>query len=92
MTKSEFLKRCHDSGYCDKKTAEEHAKNKDEFTEDDLIEAITDIVAFNHTLTFNLQTGEKIVKEWQPHSRAKSWTPEMKETARQRALKQRSEK
>lgn len=37
MTKSEFLKRCHDSGYCDKKTAEEYAKNKDEFTEGDLI-------------------------------------------------------
>lgn len=63
-----------------------------DFTEDDLFEAITDIVAFNHTLTFNLQTGEKIVKEWQPRSRAKSWTPEMKETARQRVLKQRSEK
>ena len=37
MNKSEFLKCCHDSGYCDKPTAEEYAKDKDEFTEDDLI-------------------------------------------------------
>lgn len=37
MMKSEFLKCCHDIGYCDKPTAEEYAKNKDEFTEDDLI-------------------------------------------------------
>ena len=37
MNKPEFVKCCHDGGYCDKKTAEEYAKNKDEFTEDDLI-------------------------------------------------------
>lgn len=48
MTKAEFLKRCHDNKYCDKKTAEEYAKDKTEFSEDDLI------------AVYRIKYGEKI--------------------------------
>ena len=57
-----------------------------DFTEDDLTDSIIDIVAHDHTLTFHLTNGETIEREWQHKSRAESWTPEMKETARQRAI------
>lgn len=60
-----------------------------DFTEDDLFNSIVEIVANDHTLTFVLKTGEQIIKEWEHQSRSKSWTPEMKEQARQHALKQR---
>ncbi len=45
--------------------------------------------SYVHTLTYNLQNGETVIKEWKPKSRSASWTPEMKEQARQRAVKQR---
>ena len=37
-------------------------------------------------LEFILENGEVIVHEWQNPSRSKSWTPEMKEAARQKRL------
>ncbi len=39
-------------------------------------------------LVFCFKDGSESVKRWQDRSRAESWTDEMKETARQRALKQ----
>lgn len=40
----------------------------------------------NNTLMFCMRDGTKIIKHWKNRSRANSWTPEMKEKARQRAL------
>ena len=39
-------------------------------------------------LVFCFKDGSESVKRWQDRSRAESWTDEMKETARRRALKQ----
>jgi len=61
-----------------------------DFTEDDLFNSVVDIMAFDHSLTFTLQNGEQVTKEWEAKSRSQSWTPEMKEKARQLAIKQRS--
>lgn len=61
----------------------------EDFSEDDLFNTIIEIIANDHTLTYILQNGEKVIKEWKHQSRSKSWTPEMKEQARQAALKQR---
>lgn len=41
------------------------------------------------TLVFHLYDGSTAARHWEHTSRAKSWTPEMKEKARQRALAQR---
>ncbi len=38
-------------------------------------------------LTFTLTTGETIVKRWENPSRSKSWTPEMREKARENGRK-----
>ena len=38
-------------------------------------------------LTFTLADGTTITKHWTPPSRKDSWTPEMKEQARQKSLK-----
>lgn len=38
---------------------------------------------------FCMDDGSEIVKRWKNRSRAESWTPEMKEQARQRALQAR---
>lgn len=43
-----------------------------------------------NTLVFTLTSGEQIVKRWQERSRRQSWTPEMKEMARQKDLERRS--
>lgn len=56
-----------------------------DFDEADLMENVVDIVASDHSLFFTMQSGEQITKEWNHKSRAESWTPEMKEKARQRA-------
>jgi len=39
-----------------------------------------------------MDDGSEIVKRWKDRSRAESWTPEMKEKARQRALQARRKK
>lgn len=41
------------------------------------------------TLVFHFKDGSTAERHWEHISRAKSWTPEMKEIARQRALAQR---
>ena len=42
----------------------------------------------HHILVFHLADGTKVRKQWEYRSRAESWTPEMKEAARQRTLQQ----
>ena len=50
---------------------------------------ITAVRAENgNRLVFTLADGSEIVKQWEDRSRAESWTPEMKEAARQKALRQ----
>lgn len=52
---------------------------------------ITAIRAENdHTLVFTLADGTQTVKRWQSRSRRNSWTPDMKEAARQRELERRA--
>ena len=52
---------------------------------------ITALQACNgNTLALTLCSGEQIVKRWQDRSRRQSWTPEMKEMARQKELERRS--
>ena len=51
---------------------------------------ITEIrVEKDNTLVFCFQDGTETVKRWQDRSRAKSWTPEMKEAARRREFERR---
>lgn len=53
---------------------------------DDLHSKITAIrVEKNNRLVFCFKDGTTSVKRWQAHSRAESWTPEMREKARQKA-------
>ena len=46
----------------------------------------------NNVVVFCMDDGSKIVKRWADRSRAESWTPEMREQARQRALQARRHK
>ena len=58
---------------------------------DTLASEITEIrVEKDNTLVFCFQDGSETVKRWQDRSRAKSWTPEMKEAARRRELERRT--
>ena len=47
---------------------------------------VVKIIVFAHKLTFEMADGTSIEKEWQNKSRSASWTPEMRERARQKAL------
>lgn len=59
-----------------------------EVTDDfDKITAVT--ADEDNTLIFYLADGKTAVKQWQPRSRRNSWTPEMKENARNKALERR---
>lgn len=59
----------------------------------DLRDKITVIHAEkNNTLTYTLPSGETVIKRWKDHSRADSWTEEMKQAARERQLKRREAK
>ena len=40
----------------------------------------------NQELEYHLSSGEVIIRTWQYESRKKSWTPEMKKKAREKAL------
>ncbi len=52
---------------------------------------ITTLQAYNdNTLVLTLTSGDQVVKRWQDRSRRESWTPEMKEKARQKDLERRS--
>ncbi|MDD6703569.1 MAG: hypothetical protein PUE34_04395, partial [Clostridiaceae bacterium] len=42
----------------------------------------------DNTLVFCFTDGTQTVKRWQHRSRAESWTPEMRESARQKAKQQ----
>lgn len=56
-----------------------------EVTDD--LDKITAVTADeDNTLIFYLADGKTAVKQWQPRSRRNSWTPEMKENARNKAL------
>ena len=46
----------------------------------------------DNRVVFCMGDGSEIVKRWTDRSRAESWTPEMKEKARQRALQARRKK
>ena len=46
----------------------------------------------SNMVVFCMDDGSEIVKRWTDRSRTESWTPEMKEKARQRALRARREK
>ena len=62
----------------------------EEFDADAFLSRITDVRAENDcTLVFGFKDGTQAVKRWTPRSRRNSWTPEMKEAARQRELQRR---
>ena len=46
----------------------------------------------NNVVVYCMDDGSEIAKRWKDRSRAESWTPEMKEKARQRALQARRKK
>ena len=46
----------------------------------------------NNVIVFCMKDGTEIVKQWKEHSRAESWTPEMKEQAKQSAIQARRKK
>lgn len=61
----------------------------EEFDPDAFESKITVIEAHDdNTLVFCFTDGTQTVKRWQHHSRAESWTPEMRESARQKAKQQ----
>ena len=61
-----------------------------QFDEGVFLERVKGIDALpDKTLVFHFKDGSTAERHWEYISRAKSWTPEMKEIARQRALAQR---
>ena len=61
----------------------------DKFDKDVLNSKIKNIRAKNNcTLTFYFADGKEVSKNWVPRTRKNSWTAEMRECARQRALNQ----
>ena len=66
---------------------------ENDLNHDLLLRKITEIVVKpNHYLTYNLSNNTSITVQWQHHSRKESWTPEMRQTAREKALQQRKER
>lgn len=61
------------------------------FDRDDLCRAVESITVLDGLLTFHMVDGQKVEKPWAHRSRAKSWTPEMKEAARQKTLARRNQ-
>lgn len=60
----------------------------DQISVDIPLDTISQIIACdNNTLIFQYKDGTKAVRYWKDRSRSESWTPEMKETARQASLK-----
>ena len=60
-----------------------------EINKDTVLSKIKEIlVNADKTLTFELNGGEKITHPFNDYSRKNSWTPEMKQKARERSLKQ----
>jgi len=60
-------------------------------TEEELFEALIEkiIVPGANLLKFVFKDGHTVDREWQDRSRSQSWTPEMKERARQKNLERR---
>ena len=59
-----------------------------DLTVDMAMDEITEIWAEkDNRLVFRFRSGEETVKRWKDRSRAESWTPEMRDAARQKALK-----
>ena len=59
-----------------------------DLTADMAMDEITEIWAEkDNRLVFRFRSGEETVKRWKDRSRAESWTPEMRDAARQKALK-----
>ena len=50
------------------------------------------VVPEPHQLTFYMKDGAVVPVPWQHRSRRESWTPEMREAARQKALAQKQKK
>ena len=72
---------------CQSKAVPENVLEK--FAADIAPGKITAVRAENgNRLVFTLADGSEIVKQWEDRSRAESWTLEMKEAARQKALRQ----
>ena len=61
----------------------------DELERDTLLDKVQQIIVpANYHLQYILKDGTTIHAEWQHRSRSESWTEEMREAARQRALEQ----
>ena len=48
------------------------------------------LVCANNTLIYRFHDGAEVTRRWQDRSRRQSWTPEMKEAARQKMLQRRN--
>lgn len=76
------------------------SKQIPEATLDELVRQVTDdpfsvkkiIADDGNTLHFHLSDGTAVTRTWTDRSRAESWTPEMKEKARQQSLARRRQK
>ena len=63
-----------------------------DFSEELLRRLIKSILVCNeNVLIFRFFDGSEVTREWQDRSRSQSWTDEMKETARQKALERRNQ-
>ena len=69
------------------------AMGMDEFTEPVFRECVESVLVCNgNKLVFRFRDGTETTQHWQDRSRSQSWTEEMKEAARQRALERRGAK
>ena len=67
------------------------AMNLEPFDSDTFLSSITAVRAEKDcTLVFYFKNGTQIVKRWVPRSRRNSWTPEMKDAARQKTMERRA--
>ena len=78
--------------YCASKQIPETTLQRHTALVTDDISTIAKIVAApNNTLIYRLKDGSEVVQHWEDRSRAKSWTPEMRQAAKEKALVQRQE-
>ena len=63
-----------------------------DFPEELLRRLIKSILVCNgNVLVFRFFDGSEVKREWHDRSRSQSWTPDMKEAARQKALERRNQ-
>lgn len=60
----------------------------DTFNADYIEKNVAQVVVYAGRLVFKMKNGSEIEKEWKYKTRSALWTPEMREIARQRALRQ----